>query len=234
MANPTPSNAPDNRVRQISFAFPFRKKGQGNAAGAPFTDEHEFHKLLTQEPNGSYSVSAKGIWHGGIHVSAAGAGRELDLKHGVRCMADGEVVAWRLNRAYPVSQIPASGDKPAVNAPYSTGFALVRHTMEFPKGSRLTFFSLYMHLQDLAGYESDRTLPKPGYWWPDFKVTAFANHKPAPGRAGGTASNQAGLRVRGRRIRMARRYAFFRMVRRSRSARAKATGARSRTRMARN
>lgn len=196
MANQTPTNSPDTRVKQLRFAYPFRKKGQGNVAGAEFTDEHEFHKLLKRESLGNYSVSAKGMWHGGIHVSELGAGAALDLKHGVRCMADGEVVAFRINRAYLVSQMPAQGAEPAREARYSTGFALVRHTMEFPKNNKLTFFSLYMHLQDLAGYESDRALPKPAYWMPDFKVTQFAHDKPTAGSGRTVPADQIGLKVR--------------------------------------
>ncbi|WP_019450572.1 hypothetical protein [Cupriavidus sp. BIS7] len=196
MANSTPNKAPDTRVRQLPFAFPFRRKGEGNAAGKDISDEHEFHALLKKEASGNYSVSAKGLWHGGIHISEGGAGTVLDLKHGVRCIADGEVVAFRVNRTYLASQMPAQDDQPAREARYSTGFALVRHTMEFPTDNKLTFFSLYMHLQDLADYDSDKTLPRPAYWTPDFKVTQFARDKPTGGRTGATPSSQVGLRVR--------------------------------------
>jgi len=196
MADSTPNKAPDTRVRQLPFAFPFRRKGEGNAAGKDITDEHEFHALLKKEASGNYSVSAKGLWHGGIHISEGGAGTALDLKHGVRCIADGEVVAFRVNRTYLVSQMPARDDQPAREARYSTGFALVRHTMEFPRDNKLTFFSLYMHLQDLADYDSDKTLPRPAYWTPDFKVTQFARDKPTGGRTGATPPSQVGLRVR--------------------------------------
>ncbi len=197
MAKTTPLNSPITALKQLGFAFPFRKKAQGNAgSSADFTDEHDFHKALKQEPSGSYSVSGKGMWHGGIHVTEAGAGGSLDLKYGVRCMADGEVVAWRVDRIYPVSEIPAQHGKPAINAPYSTGFALVRHAMEFPRGTKLTFFSLYMHLQDLAGYESDTSGPKPAYWSTQFKVTEFARDKPHVGPNGQLAPAELGLRVR--------------------------------------
>ena len=158
-------------MKQLGYAHPFCKKAQGNGAPANFTDEHEFHKLLKKEPSGSYAASGNGLWHGGFHISAAGAGSALDLKHGVRCMADGEVVAWRVNRKYLVSELPAHGDRPAIQASYSTGFALVRHSMEFPKDNKLTFFSLYMHLQDLASYERDLTLPRPPYWSPDRRAS---------------------------------------------------------------
>jgi hypothetical protein len=198
MANTTPPNSPSARLKQLGFVFPFRKKGQGNAGSSiEFTDEHDFYKALEQEPSGSYSVSGKGMWHGGIHVTEAGAGQFLDLKHGLRSITEGEVVAWRLNRTYLVSEIPAQNGKPAISAPYSTGFALVRHTMEFPRGTTLKFFTLYMHLQDLAGYESDTSLPKPAYWSTEFKVTGFAMDKPHASPNGQVApAGQQGLRVR--------------------------------------
>ncbi|RKT13442.1 putative chitinase [Paraburkholderia sp. RAU2J] len=197
MANTTPQNPPSTPVKQLPFAFPFRRKGQGTgAASADFTDEHEFHKLLSQEPSGAYSVSGKGMWHGGIHVTEAGAGASLDLKSGVRCIADGEVVAWRVDRTYPVSEIPAQNGNPAISAPYSTGFALVRHSMEFPKDQKLTFYSLYAHLQDFADYESDTSIPRPKYWTTRFEVTTHAQDRPTAGAGGQSApADQQGLRV---------------------------------------
>ncbi|MFM0666697.1 chitinase [Paraburkholderia sediminicola] len=201
MANTTPPNPPGTPLKQPGFAFPFRKKAQGSAgSSADFTDEHDFHKVLKQEPSGSYPVSGKGMWHGGIHVTEAGAGRSLDLGYGVRCIADGDVVAWRVDRAYPVSEVLAQDDKPAIGAAYSTGFALVRHSMEFPRGTTLKFFSLYMHLQDIAGYESDTSQPRPAYWSTQFKVTEFARDKPHPGPNGQVApAEQQGLRIRATR-----------------------------------
>ncbi|CAE6724489.1 chitinase [Paraburkholderia haematera] len=198
MADSTPQNSPSDRLKQLGFAFPFRKKGQGNAgSSADFTDEHEFYKVLKQEPTGSYSVSGKGMWHGGIHVTEAGAGKSLDLKYGVRCIVDGHVVAYRMNHIYPVSELPAQNGASAISAPYSTGFALVRHSMEFPKGTTLTFYSLYVHLQDLADYESDATLSRPAYWSKEYKVTEFAQDSQNPGPNGQTASaGRKGLRIR--------------------------------------
>lgn len=180
-----------------------RKRGPGSKnLAVEMTDEHEFHKLLKNEPSGSYPISRHGIWHGGIHISEVGAGQLLSLEHGVRCIADGEVVAWRLNRVYPVSELREQGEQPAAEAPYSTGFALVRHAMEFPRGCTLTFFSLYMHLQDFSGYENDKALLRPAYWSPEFKVTAFARDTPSRPSNGLISSvEQQGIRVRATRPR---------------------------------
>ncbi|MEX3786340.1 glycoside hydrolase family 19 protein [Paraburkholderia sp. BR14374] len=185
-------------MKLLAFAYPFRKKAQGtDGPPADFIDEHEFHQLLRREPSGAYAVSGKGMWHGGIHVTEAGAGASLDLKGGVRCIADGEVVAWRVDRIYPVSEIPAQNGQPAISAPYSTGFALVRHSMEFPKDRKLTFYSLYAHLQDFADYENDAHLPRPKYWATRFEVTTCAQDRPTIGSGGQSApADQRGLRVR--------------------------------------
>src|SRR5471032_2505473 len=126
---PPPQKTDDSAPAALNFAFPFKKSD-----GKDFIDEHQFNVLLARESGGFFPVSDSGMWHGGIHITAAGAGTSLDLKNGVRCLADGEVVAYRVDRTYPVSELPALAGKAAVKATYSTGFALVRHTTEFPRG----------------------------------------------------------------------------------------------------
>ncbi|CAJ0818168.1 chitinase [Ralstonia flaminis] len=197
MASTTPTNPPAQPpLKRLRFTFPLRKKGQGDAAKAvEITDEHEFHKLLKNEPSGGYGVSGAGMWHGGIHITERGAGQSLDIKAGVRCIADGEVVAWRINRTYLVSELPEQDGQPAIRAPYSTGFALVRHEMEFPRGTKLTFFSLYMHVQACSDYPENG--PWPAYWPTCFEVTQYANDRPANGAGGQAApASHVGLRVR--------------------------------------
>ncbi|KDP83511.1 chitinase [Cupriavidus sp. SK-3] len=198
MATTTPQQPAKTPVKKLNFAYPFRKASEAPGdPSADFTDQHEFHRLLRKEPGGAYAVSRKGMWHGGIHITDAGAGASLDLKHGVRCMADGEVVAWRVNRTYLTSEIPERGDKAAFSAQFSAGFALVRHVMEFPKDNTLTFFSLYMHLQDFASYEADKALPRPSYWTTWLRVTDAAGDKPDVSASGvGAPAEQTGLRVR--------------------------------------
>ncbi|MCA8389071.1 hypothetical protein [Burkholderia multivorans] len=193
---PTPAPA---KLKPLSFAFPFLRKGRGKSeASAQFTDEHEIYRLLAErEPSGAYLVSRKGMWHGGIHVTEAGAGQSLDLDAGLRCIADGVLIAFRANKTYPLSEITATGGGSPVQAPYSTGFALVRHTMEFPQGTKLTFYSLYMHLMSKEDYANFPTRDKPSYWSRQWKVTPYAQDKPLPGRTGQVADpSQEGLRVR--------------------------------------
>ncbi|MCC8392452.1 glycoside hydrolase family 19 protein [Paraburkholderia sp. MMS20-SJTR3] len=187
------------KLKPLSFAFPFLRKGRGQSgSSAQFTDGNEIYRLLAErEPSGAYLVSRKGMWHGGIHVTEAGAGQSLDLEAGLRCIADGVLIAYRANKTYPLSEIAATGSESPVQAPYSTGFALARHTMEFPQGTKLTFYSLYMHLMSLEDYANFPKRDKPSYWSREWKVTQHAQDKPSPGGNGQAADlSQQGLRVR--------------------------------------
>jgi predicted chitinase len=187
-----PKKANDSPPAALNFAFPFKKSD-----GKDFIDEHQFNLLLARESGGLFPVSDSGMWHGGIHITAGGAGTSLDLKNGVRCLADGEVVAYRVDRAYPVSELSALAGKPAVKARYSTGFVLVRHTTEFPRGTKLTFFSLYMHLKSFEEYQKDTSLKMPSYWTKVWKVTPFAKDIPTPDvHRGKAAAGQIGLNIR--------------------------------------
>ena len=200
--NPTShqSPSPPPVLKQPAFAFPFRRNAQGNAgASAEFADEHDIYRLLAaREPSGAYLVSRRGMWHGGIHITEGGAGQALDLDAGLRCIADGVLIAYRVNRAYPVSEVAPGGGNAPFQAPYSTGFALVRHEMEFPRGTKLTFYSLYMHLMSSDDY--DRNFPKrqkPAYWTRHWQITQHALDRPLPGRSGQVADpSQVGLGVR--------------------------------------
>ena len=194
---PTPSQTPapaNTRVAELTFAFPFLQKAQAaGGKGTPFTDEHAIYQMLAEkEPAGFYLVSPKGMWHGGIHVTEAGAGQSLDLEAGIRCIADGRVIAYRVNRDYPTSEMPAADNQPAVSIPYSTGFALVQHAMEFPKDNKLTFYSLYVHLMAVADYDANfPNRDKPAYWSRQYQVTEYAQDKQTGG-----ANPQQGLHVR--------------------------------------
>src|ERR1700712_2845236 len=88
-APPPPQKADDGPPVPLNFGFPFKKSD-----GKDFIDEHQFHALLARESGGFFPVTDSGMWHGGIHITADGAGASLDLKNGVRCLADGEVVAY--------------------------------------------------------------------------------------------------------------------------------------------
>jgi hypothetical protein len=175
----------------IRFASPFR-----GARGKEIVDEHVFYDWLANEGSGSFAVSSSGMWHGGIHVSADSAGRHLDLQYGVRCIATGEIVAYRANSIALASHIAASGGEPAQTGYYSSSFTLVRHTLEYPADNRLTFFSLYMHLQSVAEY-AQTSMTAPAYWTRAYEVTGHAADKPqADPHHGAPPAGQVGLNIR--------------------------------------
>lgn len=198
MSNPpNPPAAPE--PKPLSFAFPFRA-----ADGKTLVDEHTFYEWLGSENTGNFAVSGSGMWHGGIHVSANGAGQHLDLAHGARGIAAGEIIAYRMNRAPLTGQIAADSDKPAqtdndssafITGRYSSAFTLVRHTLEYPAGNRLTFFSLYMHLQSVAEYEQKGMQP-PAYWARAHEVTEYASDKPKATANIPTPVEHIGLNIR--------------------------------------
>ncbi|WP_345980431.1 hypothetical protein [Sulfurimonas sp. HSL3-2] len=93
--------------------------------------------------SGNYLFTKDGLWHGGIHFTGAAL---PDAKKGVQCIADGEVVAYRVNKDY----LQNEEDKNTEKGFYSTGFVLVKHKMQYPSDEKaLTFFSLYMHIGKL-------------------------------------------------------------------------------------
>lgn len=187
---PNPPNPPATpEPPRLTVAFPFRAKD-----GKALVDEHTFYEWLADENTGNFAVSSSGMWHGGIHVSAEGAGRHLDLAHGVRSIAAGEVIAYRVNRAALDSQIAAEGDKPAQTGHYSSAFTLVRHTLEYPANNRLTFFSLYMHLQSVAEYEQ-KSMEPPAYWARAYEVTEHAADKPKANANIPTPAEHIGLNI---------------------------------------
>ncbi|WP_207885643.1 hypothetical protein [Pseudomonas sp. 30_B] len=125
---------------------------------------------LANAMGGYYPLGRNGFWHGGVHFDAGTAGIVgIDQTH-VRCIADGEVVAYRIDSQYPLSTLYMAQNT-CIQAPFATGFVLVRHRLQAPKieGSdaappELTFYSLYMHLLHWAAYQEDDTLARPAFW----------------------------------------------------------------------
>lgn len=118
-AAPTPAKTSGG-----SYQFPVRK-----ADGSHYTLD-ELYKELEKESSGHYLLGNHGFWHGGIHFSDASV-PHAKLKQAVRCMADGEVIAYRLNKDYLSSTF--MGEQSCDNLRYSTSFCLVRHTYESQK-----------------------------------------------------------------------------------------------------
>ncbi|MBV7476781.1 hypothetical protein [Pseudomonas sp. PDM31] len=167
----------------------------------PFKDMRDPLMQLTHLAKavaGYYPLGSAGMWHGGVHFDKGTVGTLQQSS--VFCLADGEVVAYRIDTHSPRT---AYFDKDkTVEKPFSRNFVLVRHHLQPPKiqGSQdippsLTFYSLYMHLQDWAKYQQDANLARPPFW-PEratFRVKQTAKDA-RPGRP-----EQLGLNVYNRR-----------------------------------
>ncbi len=164
------------------FLYPFKAPtGQGASDTVEVVDPQTYYTALATAEDGFYPIGANGQWHGGIHFGSETAGT-LDQDSGIRCIADGEVIAYRIDSAYPQVAYDSCGP-----ATYSTGFALVRHRLQLPPAPKaaaaatttastanttaakaeepsLIFYSLYMHLMHWKGYKDDAKQPRPGYW----------------------------------------------------------------------
>lgn len=141
------------------WSYPFKAKDSGTAASSEVTDPQVYYDALALAESGYYPVASNGLWHGGVHFDQHTAAR-LDQSC-VRCIADGMVVAYRIDAIYKKLTYTGSGTPKEVT--YSTGFVLVKHRLELPPAPAettppagepdLTFFSLYMHLMDWDSYQ---------------------------------------------------------------------------------
>ncbi|MFG6072813.1 glycoside hydrolase family 19 protein [Enterobacter ludwigii] len=154
------------KMPKISFPVPSNKKGH------PFSSVEELLSMIGGESSGLYLVGSQGMWHGGIHITDATipwcalstdsrAENEYcrELYKGeqfIRCMADGEIVAWRVSKDYESAAIEWRGEKLFL----STSFVLVKHYIQpgDTEESGLTFFTLYMNLAPYAAYKQQGNL----------------------------------------------------------------------------
>ncbi len=112
-------------------------------------------------------IGRSGMWHGGIHITEATtpwcalSGKSpleaIDFpvpfkgEQAIRCMADGEVVAYRICKDYQT----VAWESGPLN--FSGSFVLVKHYIQpgETKSSGLHFYTLYMHLAPYSAYESE-------------------------------------------------------------------------------
>ncbi|QJT81795.1 N-acetylmuramidase domain-containing protein [Kosakonia sp. MUSA4] len=145
-------------IPKISFPIP------ANGKGKAFGNSEELLSLLDRESTGLYLVGSQGMWHGGIHITdatvpwcALTGNNPSELSYvnkpyageqAVGCMADGEIVAYRVCEDYDF--IPWRGEK----LYFSTAFVLVKHYIQPGEhaSSGLTFHTLYMNLAPVSAY----------------------------------------------------------------------------------
>ncbi|EHP8183767.1 glycoside hydrolase family 104 protein [Escherichia coli] len=157
---------PENGQQLPAICWPVPK----NNRGGEFSNLEEMLAHLEGEATGHWLIGRNGMWHGGIHITdittpwCALSGQSMNEavdfpvpfkgEQPVRCMADGEVVAYRINRDY-LSVPWYWGD-----LHYSGSFVLIRHRIQPGETaeSGLTFYTLYMHLAPWLAYpEQDST-----------------------------------------------------------------------------
>ncbi|PIA73905.1 hypothetical protein CDR19_07010 [Ectopseudomonas toyotomiensis] len=117
--------------KPINWAYPFKTAGEDSKE---VSDPQIYIDALAKAKDGFYPMGANGLWHGGVHFDA-GSAALLD-QSAIRCIADGEVIAYRIDDKYPetpyaATSQPGMGPEP-VGAKYSTGFVLVRHHLVLP------------------------------------------------------------------------------------------------------
>lgn len=105
------------------FAYPFAEKSK-----------KKYKDSLDVTAEGNYLFTQHGFWHGGIHFEGNMLS-DLKTEKGIKCIADGEIVAYRMNDTFFDEG----------RGQYSTGFFLVKHKIEYPANNKGVFFSLYMH-----------------------------------------------------------------------------------------
>ncbi|MGC1023997.1 glycoside hydrolase family 19 protein [Pantoea agglomerans] len=137
-----------------------------NNRGSDFASQEDLMSHMEGEATGWFMLGSNGMWHGGIHItsittpwcalSGKTASELLDFpvpyrgEQSVRCMADGEVVAYRICRNY----LAVPWETGPLN--FSGSFVLVRHYIQpgEKKESSLHFYTLYMHLAPYTAYAS--------------------------------------------------------------------------------
>lgn len=166
-----------------------------NNRGNEFKNQEEILSHIGGESTGQYMIGRSGMWHGGIHITEATtpwcalSGKSpleaLDFpvpfqgEQAVRCMADGEVVAYRVCKDY-LSLAWESGP-----LSFSGSFVLVKHFIQpgEKESSGLHFYTLYMHLAPYSAYSVN---PAETKWTvqdtltaydPEWVMTASTNNK---------------------------------------------------------
>ncbi|WP_436892942.1 glycoside hydrolase family 19 protein [Siccibacter turicensis] len=154
------------KLPKISYPVPSNKNGHA------FSSVEELLSTIGGESSGLYLVGSQGMWHGGIHITdatipwcALSTDSEAENEHCrelykgeqfIRCMADGEIVAWRICKNYGSAAIEWRGEKLFL----STSFVLVKHYIQpdDTEESGLTFFTLYMNLAPYVAYKQQGSL----------------------------------------------------------------------------
>ncbi|HGW4084733.1 TPA: hypothetical protein ACNIDP_002553 [Klebsiella michiganensis] len=135
-----------------------------NIRGSEFHNQEDILSHIGGESTGQYMIGRSGMWHGGVHITesttpwCALSGKSpleaLDFpvpfkgEQAVRCMADGEVVAYRVCKDY----LTLGWESGPLS--FSGSFVMVKHYIQpgEKETSGLHFYTLYMHLAPYSAY----------------------------------------------------------------------------------
>ena len=156
-------NASATQKGKIKIVWPI----PSNNRGSEFKNQEEILAHLAGESTGQYAIGRSGMWHGGIHIThattpwcALSGKAPLEAfdfpvafkgEQAIRCMADGEVVAYRVCKDY----LTLGWESGPLS--FSGSFVLVKHYIQpgEKETSGLHFYTLYMHLAPYSAYESE-------------------------------------------------------------------------------
>jgi hypothetical protein len=95
---------------------------------------------------GFYPLSVNQAWHGGVHFEG---------NHPLVAIADGSIIAYRLNKTY----LEYTRDTETLR--YSSSFILIQHHYQTPNGRKLMFYSHYNHLLPHDAYNEQQKKRRP-------------------------------------------------------------------------
>jgi hypothetical protein len=177
--------------RKINIVWPI----PSNNRGSEFGSQEDILSHLSGESTGQYAIGRSGMWHGGIHIThtttpwcALSGKAPLEAfdfpvafkgEQAIRCMADGEVVAYRVCKDY----LTLGWESGPLS--FSGSFVLVKHYIQpgNKESSGLHFYTLYMHLAPYSAYNVN---PAETKWTvqntlsaydPEWVMTASTNNK---------------------------------------------------------
>lgn len=132
----------------MKFVFPIQ-----TSDGKEFANATEFEKLLKQETIGQYGFNpSHSTFHGGVHFTKKNA-PWVRNQYPIRAVADGKIVACRLNYDYPETTYDGR------TLPFSNDFCLIEHKFDYQDDNNeqktYIFYSLYMHLAALGDKKSE-------------------------------------------------------------------------------
>ncbi|POU77184.1 hypothetical protein C3387_01340 [Leclercia sp. LSNIH6] len=156
----------DRKKQPIKIVWPIPSNNRGNE----FSNLEDILSHLAGESTGQYAIGRSGMWHGGIHIThattpwcALSGKAPLEAfdfpvafkgEQAIRCMADGEVVAYRVCKDY----LTLGWESGPLS--FSGSFVLVKHYIQpgEKESSGLHFYTFYMHLAPYSAYESAKKI----------------------------------------------------------------------------